>query len=85
MLLFEDCFPERFLSSGNLQKCSSFTPVNSTTLKLSGSSPCLLDFDFWGVFSAFFFPFLKSRPCFENQQTETWQCVPRFIKWYTAW
>ncbi len=86
-LLFEAGFPERFLSSAILQKCSSFTPVNSTTLELSGSTPCLLGILTFGVFSLpfFFLPFLKSRPCFENQQTETWQCVPHFIKWYTAW
>lgn len=82
--LFEARFPERFLSSAILQKCSSFTLVNSTTLELSGSSPCLLGILTFGVFSLPFFPFLK-RPCFENQQTETWQCVPHFIKWYTAW
>ncbi len=61
-LLFEAGFPERFLSSAILQKCSSFTPVNSTTLELSGSTPCLLGILTFGVFSLFFFfyPFWKA-------------------------
>ncbi len=63
-LLFEAGFPERFLSSAILQKCSSFTPVNSTTLELSGSTPCLLGILTFGVFLflffVFFYPFWKA-------------------------